>query len=271
MIGWSVKKNFLAHRWPSKIKTERNNRGCYGNTCCTILFLVVWALYGHSIGIWLLERIYRHFTSKGLNSWCNSTGRKWDLYTFEIITAMVCNWVLKCGWACVHRWRWCASQWYPMISTYILPPTNLTRKYSHHMCFCCISRTQHKSTNINFSAGALLYKVSKSYPSCPITEVISFRISCFWLSFQDSSTTSGRACISLDVQTSRACSKELGWREPAFDVLVDCGFWPTVVSNILRVTKSRLIICTEISCEVWPSVVWPPKFKEPERINWSKI
>ncbi len=56
-----------------------------------------------------------------------------------------------------------------------------------------------------FSAGALLYKVSKSYPSCPITEVISFRISCFWLSFQDSSTTSGRA---LDVQTSRACSKE---------------------------------------------------------------
>ena len=31
------------------IKTgERNNRGCYGNTCCTILFLVVWAFY------WLL-------------------------------------------------------------------------------------------------------------------------------------------------------------------------------------------------------------------------
>ena len=32
------------------IKTgERNNHGCYGNTCCTILFLVVWAFYWYMV------------------------------------------------------------------------------------------------------------------------------------------------------------------------------------------------------------------------------
>ena len=36
----------------SVITVERNNRGCYGNTCCTILFYSL--LYGNSIGIWLL-------------------------------------------------------------------------------------------------------------------------------------------------------------------------------------------------------------------------
>ena len=38
------------------IKTGgRNNHGWYGNTCCTILFLVVWAFYLYMVaGIWLL-------------------------------------------------------------------------------------------------------------------------------------------------------------------------------------------------------------------------
>ncbi len=41
---------------------ERNNRGCYGNTCCT---LVVWAFYWYMVVIALetWSRIYRHFTS----------------------------------------------------------------------------------------------------------------------------------------------------------------------------------------------------------------
>ncbi len=59
----------LSHRWPgifSMIKTgERNNRGCYGNTFCTML-------YGYSIGIWLqgillLWKSDREFTDISLH------------------------------------------------------------------------------------------------------------------------------------------------------------------------------------------------------------
>ena len=44
---------------------EPNNRGCYGNgnTCCTILFLVVWAFYWYMVARQPIKNLQTfHFT-----------------------------------------------------------------------------------------------------------------------------------------------------------------------------------------------------------------
>ena len=62
------------------IKT--GGRNCYGNTCCTILFLVVWEVYWYMVArhFIALETRYRHKnpTVKGLRSYDQGRFMAWQ-------------------------------------------------------------------------------------------------------------------------------------------------------------------------------------------------